>query len=126
MKLFFGSLFFCLFLDSNASEKVELKVIIADGAKTYNVYQSSEMSSLMKGVYACNMQLKADIEAGNGLTIEFPETFLESHSIELSDTKVHSYNFKHFSTKFIEVQRDIFSQDTLISADDRYLKSKNY
>ncbi|MEM5566800.1 hypothetical protein WNY78_16890 [Psychroserpens sp. AS72] len=125
MKVLFGCLVAFLFFSCNSSEKVESKVIITDGSKTYDVYQPSEMSSLMKGMYAYNMQLKADIEAGKELTGEFPEEFLDIHSAVLSETKLRNENFKHYSAKFIEAQRDIFSQDTLMSVEDRYNNSIN-
>jgi len=125
MKPFFGYFILLLVLGCNSSEKQEQKVIITDGAKTYDVYQPSEMSSLMKGMYAYNMQLKADIQASKELTGEFPKEFLDIHSAQLSNSKFRSENFKHFSTKFIEAQQQIFSQDTLMSVEDRYNNSIN-
>jgi len=125
MKALFGSLVVVVFLSCNSSEKAENNVIITDGAKTYDVYQPSEMSSLMKGMYAYNMQLKTDIEAGNQLVTEFPEEFLNIHSAELSDTKLRNETFQHFSRKFIEAQRLVFLKDSLWSVKQRYNNSIN-
>ncbi|WP_040282422.1 hypothetical protein [Psychroserpens damuponensis] len=125
MKIVFGCLVVLFFLSCNTTEKAEKKEIIVDGAKTYDVYQPSEMSTLMKGMYAYNMQLKADIEAGKELTGEFPEAFLNIHSAVLSSAKFRTDNFKHYSAKFIEAQQEIFSQDTLTTAQDRYNNAIN-
>ena len=125
MKVFLECLVVFLFLSCNSSEKVENKVTITDGTKTYDVYQASEMSTLMKGMYAYNMQLKTDIEAGNELSGEFPEEFLKIHSAELSETKLRNETFQYFSVKFIDVQRQVFKQDSMLSVKERYNSSIN-
>ncbi|WP_298896790.1 hypothetical protein [uncultured Psychroserpens sp.] len=125
MKAYFSCVFVLLLLSCNSKEKVEKKVVITDGTKTYDVYQASEMSTLMKGMYAYNMQLKTDIEAGNEVSDEFPEEFLRIHSAQLSETKLRNETFQHFSGKFIDAQREVFIDSSLLSVKDRYNNSIN-
>ncbi|MCD2260437.1 hypothetical protein [Psychroserpens luteolus] len=125
MKACFSCVFVLLLLSCNSKEKEEKKVVITDGTKTYDVYQASEMSTLMKGMYAYNMQLKTDIEAGNEVSDEFPEEFLRIHSAQLSETKLRNETFQHFSGKFIDAQREVFIDSSLLSVKERYNNSIN-
>ena len=118
---------FALVLSCNSSEKkahTEKKVTIVDGTKKYEVYQGSEMTTLMKAMYAYNAQLKKDIEAGI-VTDEFPEEFLKIHTAEFSDTKSRNETFEHFSGKFIEAQQEVFIEDSLLSVTERYNRAIN-
>lgn len=89
--------------------KKEKEITIVDGAKKYEVYQSSEMASLMKGMHAYNMQLKAEVEKGE-ITSEFPEEFLKIHSAEFSENKSRTQTFDHYSGKFIKAQKAVFEE----------------
>ena len=108
--------FFC---NCNSSEKAEKKVTITDGKSLYKVYQPSEMSSLMKGMYAYNEQIKNDIEAGKAPS-EFPKEFLNIHSAQLSETKSRTDNFNLYSNRFIEAQQLVFIEDTTTPVSQRY------
>ncbi|MEY8848490.1 hypothetical protein AB9K26_06730 [Psychroserpens sp. XS_ASV72] len=89
--------------------KKEKEVSIVDGTSKYEVYQSSEMASLMKGMHAYNMQLKAEVQKGE-VTSEFPEEFLKIHSAEFSENKSRTQTFDHYSGKFIEAQKAVFEE----------------
>lgn len=123
MKPFVVYLFVCLVWSCNSSENTERKVSIIDGTKTYDVYTASEMSTLMKGMYAYNEQLKHDIESGNQISVAFPEAFLKIHTAQLSETKLRNETFEHFSGKYIQAQQLIFEEDSLVSLEERYNNS---
>jgi hypothetical protein len=125
MKPYFVYILVCLVLSCGSSEKTEKKITITDGAKTYDVYKASEMSTLMKGMYAYNEQLKHDIESGNSVSEAFPEEFLNIHSAQLSETKLRNETFEHYSGKFIQAQQHVFAEDTLLSLEERYNNSIN-
>lgn len=92
---------------------------IVDGTEKYEVYQGSEMANLMKGMYAYNMQLKQEVIAGE-IVSEFPEEFLKIHSAEFSESKSRNQTFDHYSGKFIEAQKLVFTQDSTNSLVGRY------
>lgn len=125
MKAYLGYILVFLLLSCNSSEKADHTVTIVDGNTAYDVYQPSEMSNLMKGMYAYNEQLKHDIEAGNDLSVQFPDEFLKIHTEQLSETKFRNEAFEHFSSKFIEAQRQVFVNDSLLSIKERYNNSIN-
>lgn len=125
MKYYVVYFLVCLVLSCDSSEKSEKKVTITDGTKTYEVYKASEMSTLMKGMYAYNEQLKHDIESGNEISGAFPEEFLNIHSAQLSETKLRNETFEHYSGKFIQAQQHVFSEDSLTSLKERYNNSIN-
>ncbi|WP_299336050.1 hypothetical protein [uncultured Psychroserpens sp.] len=125
MKVYLSGLLLIVLLGCNTSEHTEKKVTITDGAKSYEVYKPSEMSSLMKGMYAYNEQIKAEIVDGNELSNEFPEEFLKIHSAELSETKLRNETFQHYSGKFIDAQRQVFMSDSELSVKDRYNNAIN-
>ena len=112
---------FTLVFSCNSSEN---RATIVDGTKTYEVYKGSEMSTLMKAMYAYNVQLKADIKAGKTPT-EFPREFLNIHSAKLSDSKSRNETFEHFSGQFIEAQQQVFIEDSIVSTPERYNKAIN-
>lgn len=120
MKYSVWSIVFIVILSCHTKEKSEKQITIVDGASVYEVYQPSEMSALMKGMYTYNEQLKKDIEAGKGLSGEFPEGFLNIHTAKLSETKLRNQTFEQFSVKYIEAQQQLFMDDTLVTVKERY------
>lgn len=119
MRTFLGSLILLLVLSCNSAPEQEKAVKIIHGNTLYDVYQPSEMSSLMKGMYAYNEQIKKDISNGN-TPLEFPEEFLKIHTAELSDTKTRTDNFQLYSGKYIEAQRLVFIEDSSSSLIKRH------
>lgn len=90
----------------------------------YDMYVPSEMSLLMKDMYAFNLQLKKDIVDGKPLT-KFPNTFLNIHSAQLSNFKERTEQFKSFSNIFITAQKDIYNSNSSINLKDRFNNSIN-
>lgn len=125
MKVNLSCILVIALLGCNSSERSEKKVTITDGTKTHEVYKPSEMSSLMKGMYAYNEQLKAEIEEGSELSSEFPDEFLKIHSAELSETKLRNETFEHFSGEFVDAQRQVFLTDSEVPVKDRYNNAIN-
>ena len=95
---------FALIFSCDSSEKAEKKVTIVEGSERYDVYQGSEMTNLMRGMHAFNLQLKKEVENGK-VTTEFPEVFLKIHTAEFSNTKSRNATFDHYSGKFVEAQK---------------------
>ncbi|MBO6607601.1 hypothetical protein [Psychroserpens sp.] len=112
MKTFISFFLALCVLSCTSTSKEEKTVKIIDGSTLYEVYQPSEMSSLMKGMYAYNEKVKKDITKGT-LSTEFPDEFLKIHTAELSDTKTRTDNFQLYSGKYIEAQRLVFVEDTV-------------
>jgi hypothetical protein len=115
---------FTLIFSCNSSEKTEKKVTIVDGKDKYEVYQGSEMAHLMRGMHAFNLQLKKEVESGE-VTTDFPEAFLKIHSAEFSESKSRTETFDHYSGQFIEAQKLIFEEDSLVPLSERYNNAIN-
>jgi hypothetical protein len=113
-----------LIFSCNSPEKSEKKVTIVDGKDRYEVYQGSEMANLMRGMHAFNLQLKKEVESGK-VTTEFPEAFLEIHTAEFSESKSRNQTFDHYSGQFIEAQKLIFAEDSLVPLSERYNNAIN-
>ena len=109
---------------SEKVEKIEKKVTIVDGTERYDVYQGSEMANLMRGMHAFNLQLKKEVESGK-ITTEFPEAFLKIHSAEFSKSKSRNQTFDHYSGKFIEAQKLVFTEESNVALSERYNNAIN-
>ena len=119
MRTIIGYFILFLFFGCNSPQDKPSAVKIVDGNSLYDVYQPSEMSSLMKGMFAYNEQIKKEIIKGN-TPVEFPEEFLRIHTAELSDTKERTDNFQLYSGKYIEAQRLVFIEDSTATLVQRY------
>lgn len=113
-----------LVVSCNSSKKEEKKAIIVDGTERYDVYQGSEMANLMRGMYAYNLQLKKEVIDGKVMT-EFPEEFLKIHTAQFSESKSRNKTFDHYSGQFIESQKLVFAQDSIIPLKERYNNAIN-
>lgn len=125
MRYFLWSLSLVVLWSCNSKETSEKEVTIVDGTKTYDVYQPSEMSNLMKGMYAFNEQVKKDIVEGKEVSADFPEEFLKIHSAQLSETKLRNQTFEHFSARYLAAQKLVFIEDTVISVKKRHNNAIN-
>ncbi|OUR92213.1 hypothetical protein A9Q87_06965 [Flavobacteriales bacterium 34_180_T64] len=122
MLKFFG--FLCVFVVIFSCNSSEKRATIIDGTKTYEVYKGSEMTTLMKAMYAYNLQLKKDIKLGKTPT-EFPREFLNIHTAELSDSKSRNETFEQFSGQFIDAEQLVFIEDSQLSVTERYNNAIN-
>lgn len=77
-------------------------------AKKFEMYQFSEMASLMETMFATNKKLKEDIIQGKELG-EFQDNFLKIHSAAMTDESDNDAFFKQQAAIFIAAQKMIFS-----------------
>jgi len=85
----------------------------------YEMYQPSEMALLMEHMYAYNMQLKKDIEAGK-TPEQFPMDFLKIHSAQMTSASDRNSSFESFSKLFIQAEKAIFDATSEVPLEDRF------
>lgn len=83
------------------------------------MYQPSEMANFMNAMYAYNLQLKADIEAGKNISA-MPLDLLKLHSAEMTDGKSRTENWQSFVNVFIESQEAIVDTLSNTEAKERF------
>lgn len=119
MKYFLGFTLLILFFfgckDNKEEEKEEL---------VYEMYQPSEMTLLMRQMYEHNEEIKASILEGE-IPTDFPEVFLKIHSAELSSFKSRNETFQGFSALFIESEKQIFNDSSMVDLKTRYNNTIN-
>lgn len=76
-------------------------------AKNFEMYEFSEMASLMETMFATNKILKENILQGKDLG-EFQDTFLKIHSSAMTDESENDAFFKQQAKIFIAAQKMIF------------------
>ena len=91
------------------SDKVPSQLEIPNSAKAKNfeMYEFSEMASLMESMFASNKALKENIQQGKDLG-EFQDTFLKIHSSTMTDESDNDEFFKQQAQIFISAQKMIF------------------
>lgn len=75
--------------------------------KNFEMYEFSEMASLMETMFATNKKLKENIINGNDLG-EFQDNFLKIHSSAMTDESDNDDFFKQQAQIFISAQQMIF------------------
>lgn len=75
--------------------------------KDFQMYEMSEMASLMEQMYVDNLRLKDRIIKGDTVG-KFPQHFEKIHSAVMSDTKENDDFFKIQAKKFIQAQELIY------------------
>tara|TARA_R110002049_G_scaffold192891_1_gene361786 strand:+ start:434 stop:865 length:432 start_codon:yes stop_codon:yes gene_type:complete len=110
-------LVFFISCKDNANKAVKAEVI-------YDMYVPSEMSVLMKELYAFNLELKKQVVKEEDLT-PFPEQFLNIHTAQLSDFKARTERFKSFSNIFLTAQKEIYNTNSDLSLKDRFNNTIN-
>ncbi|MGQ2984074.1 hypothetical protein [Flavobacterium sp.] len=75
--------------------------------KEFEMYEMSEMASLMEQMYAENMQLKDRIVKGDTLG-NFPKKFLKIHASAMTDESENDAFFKAQAAIFIKAQGLIY------------------
>ena len=109
MKSIFYLLIVCAFCACNQKNKQLKPNEKAD--KIYDMYTPSEMANLMNEMYDYNLQLKQDIIDGQ-IPTEFPETFLNIHTAQLSDFKSRNETFKSLSVLYIQAEKEVFNPNS--------------
>ena len=77
-------------------------------AKKFEMYEFSEMASLMETMFATNKKLKENIIQGKDLG-EFQNNFLKIHSSAMTDESDNDAFFKQQAQIFISAQQMIFT-----------------
>jgi len=112
MKQFFIALFGILLLSScNKQEEkkpvAKKEVPAKTESKEFEMYEMSEMATLMEQMYVDNQRLKERIK--NGDTIgKFPSHFLEIHKSAMTDESENDAFFKKQAEVFIKSQQLIY------------------
>ena len=85
----------------------------------YDMYQPSEMASLMNAMYAYNLQIKNQIIAGE-TPANLPIDLMKLHSAEMTNGKNRTPAWNSFVNVFIESQKTVI--DTLSNSElkERY------
>lgn len=97
----------------NQEKEVTLKPVANDSSscskeKKFEMYEMSEMASLMEQMYAHNMQLKARIIKGDTLG-KFPEFFHKIYTAKFTTPSDNDAFFQENAKKYIEAQKLIYS-----------------
>ena len=101
---------FAFIFSCNSKEKNENIEENVAGKKVYDMYQPSEMATLMNEMYAENLKIKNEILAGNTPEV-FPTDFLKIHTAQLSDFKKRNAKFEAFSKLYIVAEQDVLIQN---------------
>lgn len=108
--LFFG--FFILFLSCKNTEDKQVETKKKDSTsvkgKKFEMYQASEMASLMEQMYAHNSAVKEKISSGESIG-EFPEFFNKIYTAKFTDESDNDDFFKENAKKYIAAQMLIYS-----------------
>ncbi len=75
----------------------------------YELYTPSEMSLLMRQMYAYNSVLRQDILEKDSL-LALPDDFLNIHSAELTDPSERDSVFILLSTNYLNMQKEVLSE----------------
>ncbi|MEM0542375.1 hypothetical protein WFZ85_07080 [Flavobacterium sp. j3] len=88
--------------DKNQPEKC-----VPESEKKLEMYQMSEMATLMEQMYVDNQRLKERIKKGEKIG-EFPQHFLKIHKAVMTDQTENDDFFKEQASKFIAAQELIY------------------
>jgi len=88
-------------------EKKEIEKCVPDKEKKLEMYQMSEMATLMEQMYVDNQRLKERIKKGETIG-EFPQHFLKIHEAVMTDESDNDTFFKEQAAKFIAAQELIY------------------
>lgn len=110
-KVFFVGILFiivgCKNTDSDKQSNEACAKEQTGAKKDFQMYEMSEMASLMEQMYVDNLRLKDRIIKGDTVG-KFPQHFVKIHSAVMSDTKENDDFFKIQAKKFIEAQELIY------------------
>ncbi len=88
--------------------KVEEEKCTTDKGKKLEMYQMSEMATLMEQMYVDNQRLKERIQKGDSIG-KFPQHFLKIHKAVMTDDSDNDEFFKEQAAKFIKAQELIYN-----------------
>ena len=102
--LVFGLFYSC----QKKEEKVEEKKCAPGKEKTLEMYQMSEMATLMEQMYVDNQRVKENIKNGEAIG-EFPEHYMKIYSAKFTDETDNDLFFKVKAEEYIAAQRLLYS-----------------
>jgi cytochrome c553 len=89
------------------AKKTKRQIKIVDKIPaSFRMYKTSEMASLMRLMYAENMQVRKQIIEGKEIT-DFNKEYLKIHTAKLTDVSDLDATFATFATFFIETQKNL-------------------
>jgi hypothetical protein len=91
-------------------EKKEIQAEVqkeSSKSSDFEMYEMSEMASLMEQMYVDNQRLKERIKKGDTIGA-FPQHFLKIHKAVMTDDKENDAFFKEQAKKFIKAQELIY------------------
>jgi hypothetical protein len=92
-------------------EKVEIPACTEESSskeKKFEMYQMSEMATLMEQMYVDNLRLKEKIIKGETIG-DFPKHFLNIHTAVMTDDSDNDTFFKEQAADFIKAQQLIYN-----------------
>ncbi|WP_179376272.1 hypothetical protein [Winogradskyella wichelsiae] len=111
-------LFWLFILTSCKNEEKIIKEPIKTNIE-YQMYQPSEMAGFMNTMYAYNLQLKAQIIAGDQPS-SLPLDLIKLHSAEMSNGKSRTQNWQNFVNVFIASQEAVVDTLSNFEIKERY------
>jgi len=105
--LFFIPLLLVISCQKKEENKVEEEKCTTEKGKKLEMYQMSEMATLMEQMYVDNQRLKDRIQKGDTIG-QFPQHFLKIHKAVMTDESDNDGFFKEQAAKFIKAQELIY------------------
>jgi hypothetical protein len=105
--LFFISSLLVISCQKKEENKVEEEKCATEKGKKLEMYQMSEMATLMEQMYVDNQRLKDRIQKGDTIG-QFPQHFLKIHKAVMTDESDNDGFFKEQAAKFIKAQELIY------------------
>jgi len=102
------SLFSCQKKEAKTDAQKDKDTTSCSSEKKFEMYQMSEMASLMEQMYAHNQQLKLRIEKGDTIG-KFPEFFNKIYSAKFTTPSDNDAFFQENAKKYIAAQKLIYS-----------------
>ena len=100
--------FYLLFVSCKKECQEEKKKCEPNTSKKLEMYQMSEMASLMEQMYVESKRTKEQIEKGESPKL-FPEYFLKIYTAKFTDDSDNDIFFKEKAKEFITTQQLIYS-----------------
>ena len=107
-KIFVIVLALCLLTCQKKEQKIEEKKCSSGKEKKLEMYQMSEMATLMEQMYVDNKRLKERIQKGDTIGT-FPKYFLKIYTAKFTDETDNDLFFKDKAKEYITTQQLIYS-----------------
>ncbi|MCV6630675.1 MAG: hypothetical protein OIF50_12555 [Flavobacteriaceae bacterium] len=115
--LYFLVVVFLLSCADSAKKDTKKK---AQKSTVYEMYEPSEMATLMNDFYAYNEKLKANIEAGKPLDEEGAKLFENIHTAVLTDSRDKDALFDAWAIALEQAQKGIFNNSVPGSQKEKF------